>query len=168
MKLRPFDLQTDFDEIKNWITDERTHAMWCANLIKYPLEKDDLERSLRELSDRCGDTPYAATTDDGKAVGFFCYSVNSVTNEGMLKFVMVTPELRGQGLGKEMVRLACKFAFEKTTANLIQLNVFSENIRAQKCYESVGFTVRNTDADAFCFKDESWARINMTISPEKI
>lgn len=163
MKLRRFIINTDFDEIKNWINDERTHAMWCANLINYPLDKDNLEWFLRDLSDRCGDTPYVATTDDGKVIGFFCCSVNPETNEGMLKFVMVSTELRGQGIGKEMLSLACKYAFEKTTADLIQLNVFSENTRAQRCYKSVGFAVRNNDADAFRFKDETWGRCNMIL-----
>ncbi len=40
MKIRAFDLDDDFDVIKTWITDERTHMMWCANLIPYPLEKE--------------------------------------------------------------------------------------------------------------------------------
>ena len=34
MKIRAFDLDDDFDAIKTWITDERTHMMWCANLIR--------------------------------------------------------------------------------------------------------------------------------------
>ena len=40
MKIRVFDLDDDFDVIKTWIADERTHMMWCANLIPYPLEKE--------------------------------------------------------------------------------------------------------------------------------
>ena len=35
MKIRAFDFDDDFDAIKTWITDERTHMMWCANLIPY-------------------------------------------------------------------------------------------------------------------------------------
>jgi len=38
MRLRPY-IQ-DFDEIINWITDDRTQAMWCANLIHFPIEKE--------------------------------------------------------------------------------------------------------------------------------
>ena len=49
MRLRPFIPYYDFDEIKNWISDERTHAMWCANLIKYPIEKENFENVLLDL-----------------------------------------------------------------------------------------------------------------------
>ena len=50
MKIRAFDLDDDFDGIKTWITDERTHMMWCANLIPYPLEKEKMTvDTLRQL-----------------------------------------------------------------------------------------------------------------------
>lgn len=163
MRLRPFILDRDFNEIKNWISDERTHAMWCANLIKYPLEKGNFDYMMSEAAAMYGDSPYVATTNAGKVVGFFCYSVNLDTNEGMLKFVMVHPSKRGKGLGKAMLQLANEYAFYITKVDTVQLNVFSENTRARRCYESVGFVERKTDVDVFSFKDESWGRCNMVI-----
>ena len=163
MRLRPVILCCDFDEIKNWISDERTHAMWCANFIKYPMEKENFNNVMLEEAVKFGASPYVATTDDGKVIGFFCYSVNLSTNEGMLKFVMVAPSQRGKGLGKAMLQLAIEYAFHITKVDAVQLNVFPENIRAQKCYESVGFVERKTDVNAFRFKDESWGRCNMVI-----
>ncbi|MDE6566100.1 MAG: GNAT family N-acetyltransferase, partial [Lachnospiraceae bacterium] len=160
---RPFILSSDFDEIKNWISDERTHAMWCANLIKYPIEKENFDNVMLKAASMFCDSPYVATTDDGKVVGFFCYSVNLSTNEGMLKFVIVDPSQRGKGLGKVMLQLAIEYAFNITKVDAVQLNVFPENIRAQKCYQSVGFVVRKTDVDAFSFNEESWGRCNMVI-----
>ena len=163
MRLRPVILCCDFDEIKNWISDERTYAMWCANFIKYPMEKENFNNVMLEEAVKFGASPYVAITDDGKVVGFFCYSVNLSTNEGMLKFVMVNPLQRGKGLGKAMLQLATEYAFNITKVDAVQLNVFPENIRAQKCYESVGFVERKTDVNAFSFKDESWGICNMVI-----
>ena len=48
MKLIEVNLDRDFDVIKNWVTDERTHAMWCANYFQYPLEKEDFANVLAE------------------------------------------------------------------------------------------------------------------------
>ncbi len=163
MRIRPYISCMDFDEIKNWISEERMHAMWCANLIQYPIEKDNFEKVMLEAATRFGDSPYVATTDEGKVVGFFCYSVNLKTNEGMLKFVMVDPSQRGKGVGKEMLQLATQYAFATTKADAVQLNVFPENTRAKKCYESVGFIERKTELKAFDFNDESWGRCNMVI-----
>jgi RimJ/RimL family protein N-acetyltransferase len=163
MRLRPFILGCDFNEIKNWISNERAHAMWCANLIKYPIEKRNFEHVMSEAAAMYGDSPYVVTTNAGKVVGFFCYSVNLSTNEGMLKFVMVHPSQRGKGLGKAMLQLAIEYAFNITKVDAVQLNVFPENTRAKKCYESVGFVERKTNVGAFSFKDESWGRCNMVI-----
>ena len=163
MRLRPFISCCDFNEIKCWISDERTHAMWCANFMKYPMEKENFDNVMLKEASMFGASPYVATTDDGKIVGFFCYLVDLGTNEGMLKFVMVAPSQRGKGLGKAMLQLAIEYAFHITKVDAVQLNVFPENIRAQKCYESVGFVERKTDVNAFRFKDESWGRCNMVI-----
>ena len=62
MKIRAFDLDDDFDAIKTWITDERTHTMWCANRIPYPLEKEKLRSFLSEIAGRFGDSPFVAVT----------------------------------------------------------------------------------------------------------
>ena len=164
MRLRPYIGSKDFCEIRNWVTEERMHAMWCANLIPFPMEKESFERTMLEAAERFGDSPYIVTSDEGELIGFFCYSVNLDSNEGMLKFVMNNPGYRGKGYGKEMILLAVKYAFDITNVQSVQLNVFPENERAKKCYESVGFTERKTDLNAFTYKDESWGRCNMVIT----
>lgn len=162
MRIRPY-IKSDFDEIRNWITDDRTHALWCADLIQYPLEKEDFEDKLAEMALKYGDAPYVATTDEGNAVGFFCFSANLDTNEGMLKFVMISPAFRGRGYGCEMVDLAVKNAFETTNIDMVQLNVFSNNTIARNCYLSAGFSERSITDKVFCFNDEMWGRCNMII-----
>ena len=88
MRIRPYQ-NKDFNTISQWITEERSHALWCTNLIPYPLEKKGFDDLLKEAEERFGDSPFVATTDGGKVVGFFCFSINLNTNEGMLKFVVV-------------------------------------------------------------------------------
>ena len=161
MKIRAFNLDKDFDVIKTWITDERTHMMWCANLIPYPIEKETFRSILSEIAERFGDSPFAAVDDEGRVVGFYCYSLNHETHEGIFKFVMVDASVRGQGIGKEMIRLAVHNAFSDPEALTVQLNVFPENARAKRCYEGAGFAEREITPDAFKYKDESWGRCNM-------
>ena len=43
--------ENDFESIKNWITDERTHAMWCANRTPFPLQKQGFDELLKDISD---------------------------------------------------------------------------------------------------------------------
>ena len=76
---------------------------------------------------------------------------------------MNNPKYRGKGYGKEMLKLAVKYAFAITNVQAVHLNVFPENTRAKKCYESVGFSERKTDLNAFAYKDEAWGRCNIII-----
>ncbi len=161
MNLRQYIPSKDFDEIKNWIDDERIHAMWCAGRFEYPLEQENFEVVLKFMASQWGDTPFVVSRDDGTAAGFFCYSLNEETKEGMLKFIIVNPELRGKGVANEMLDLVSNYAFEKTGAEAVHLNVFTTNIRAKKCYQKAGFTERNVTENAFSYKDESWGRCNM-------
>ena len=166
MKLREFEIDKDFELMKNWVTDERMHAMWCANLIKYPLSKEHMAATMTEAADRFGDVPYVAISDDGRVEGFFCYSFNNETKEGMLKFVVVDPDVRGKEVAQKMLSLAVKQAFDNPEAERVQLNVFPENSRAKRCYEKAGFVVRNLTPDAFTYKDEIWGRCNMVFNKE--
>ena len=58
MKLREYLPSKDFDNIKSWIDDERTHAMWCAGRFEYPLEKENFEAVLEDMHSKWGDTPF--------------------------------------------------------------------------------------------------------------
>ena len=78
------------------------YNIWCANLIPYPLEKKGFDDLLQEAEERFDDSHFVATTDDGQLVGFFCFSVNLNTNEGMLKFVVIDNAIRNKGYGCEM------------------------------------------------------------------
>ena len=164
MKLREFEIDNDFESMKNWVTDERMHAMWCANLIKYPLSKERMATTMTEAADRFGDVPYVAISDDGRVEGFFCYSFNNETKEGMLKFVVVDPDVRGKEVAQKMLSLAVKQAFDNPEAERVQLNVFPENPRAMRCYQKAEFVERKLTPDAFAYKDETWGRCNMVFN----
>ena len=162
MELRKYDSKRDFEIIKNWIDDERTHAMWCANLFDYPLNRENVAEVLSYAVENYGDVPFVAI-EEGREVGFFCYNTNQTTKEGMLKFVIVNPQYQGKGIANKMLKAVFEYAFGKAGAELIQLNVFPENVRAKKCYENAGFKERKLTENAFSYKDESWGRSNMII-----
>ena len=163
MQLIPFDPDRDFDKIRDWITDEKTHTMWCGKNFACPLEKTNFIEVFSGIVQRFGDVPLLAVSDEGDAEGFFSYSVDPEAKECLLKFVVVKPECRGKGVAREMLRQAVAFAFENTDAEAVQLNVFLENVRAKKCYENVGFTERSTVYNAYPYRDECWGKCNMII-----
>lgn len=164
MRIRPYIPNKDYEYLSKWIDDERTHALWCANRFPYPVTPESFHDFLEKISTEWTDSAFVATENNGQAVGFFCYSVNTEDNIGFLKFVIVDSAKRGKGYGKEMLNLALQYAFRITGAEAVQLNVFSENTLAKQCYEKVGFVERSMDKDVFAYKDELWSRCNMIVS----
>lgn len=51
MRLRPYQ-KKDFEVICKWIKEERAHALWCANLTSFPLEKKNFEELLAQGEER--------------------------------------------------------------------------------------------------------------------
>ena len=168
MKLRALDPVSDFDRIRSWTADERSHAMWCANRFRYPLDKNDFLSVLSGMEKRTGDLPLVAVTDENKPVGFLCCSLNRDSGEGKLKFVIVDPEYRGKGTAVEMLRIAVSHIFEDPAAESVSLIVFAENPRARKCYEKAGFAGRKTDSPPFTYGEESWSRCSMAIERQSV
>ena len=131
MKLRKFDIDKDFSSVSGWISDERTHALWCANRMKFPLEKADMAEFLRYEEEKYSNKELIAEDENGDAAGFFCCSPNAESGECMLKFVIIDPQRRGKGLGRKMAELAAEFAFESENADAVQLMVFTCNTNAK-------------------------------------
>ena len=164
MRIRPYIPNKDYEFLSKWIDNERTHAFWCANRLSYPVTQKSFHDFLEKISMDGTESAYVATENDGQVIGFFCYSINTETDIGFLKFVIVDKAKRGKGYGKEMLNLALRYAFQITGAKAVQLNVFNENTLAKHCYEKVGFVERNIAKDAFAYKDELWSRCNMIVS----
>ncbi len=161
MRIRPYIAEKDFEYLRSWITDERIHALWCANRIPYPLSSEGLNDVLAKNSMDWNSSAFVATKDSGEPIGFFCYSLKEENSTGLLTFVVIDDSLRGKDYGKEMMRLALKYAYDISGATSVRLNVFDINAAAKRCYESVGFVESSITKDAFSFQDERWGRCNM-------
>ncbi|MBD5460653.1 MAG: GNAT family N-acetyltransferase [Lachnospiraceae bacterium] len=163
MRIRPYIESKDYEYVEKWIDDEKIHALWCANLIPYPVTRENLHVFLERNAIEWTDSAYVATETDGSPVGFFCYSINVDDDTGFLKFIIVDPKKRGTGYGKEMLKLAIQYAFEITDVKSVHLNVFRENRIAKHCYEKIGFVEESMTENVFSYKNELWSRCHMVI-----
>lgn len=166
VKLRAYDHGRDFDVLAAWVTDARTHALWCANRVPYPASSHALFALLQEEARTRGGQPYVAVDAMEQPVGFLVCAADPEARTAFLKFVLVAPEKRGMGHGTQMIRLMVRKAFEEMQMKSVKLNVFSVNAAAVRCYESVGFAVQSVQQEAFAFADERWDRWQMAVDRE--
>ena len=163
IRLRPYKL-SDAKFLIDWVKDERIFTMWCANKFSYPLK----ERQLIEYKDIYENDEqgwiFTALDECGMPIGHLMMRNADYKNQSVhFGFIIVNHNYRGKGYGKEMVRVAVKYAFEVLKVKKVTLGVFSNNPVAHNCYKSVGFVDQKLNEDYFSFKDEKWGLYDMQI-----
>lgn len=150
IRIRPYRAE-DADTILSWCRDEKAFYQWTAGILgSYPVKQKEFcfVESLM---------PFTAFDETG-IVGFFTLRNPDVSlDELRFGFVIVSPDMRGKGYGKSMLRLGLKFVFEMYGAKRASLGVFENNLPAYYCYKAVGFrdTVLDT-TEKYCILGEEW------------
>ena len=84
---------------------------------------------------------------------------NLINHGGNIGY-LIRPSARGKGYGKQMLRLAIKYALEIFGAEKITLGVFDNNDSAYGCYKAVGF--EENGEEMFCeLFGKQWRIIEM-------
>lgn len=141
MKLRPFQKE-DSTIVCGWIPDEKALYQWSADRIgHFPLRGEELAQQYDPTKRNDRFVPLSAVDDAGALVGHLLIRCPDAEDARMVRFgfVIVDPTLRGQGYGKQMLRLAACYAAQELHAQKITLGVFENNPAAKYCYEAAGF-----------------------------
>ncbi|WP_042161275.1 GNAT family N-acetyltransferase [Paenibacillus gorillae] len=90
----------------------------------------------------------------GEKVGYVILSGLLDSNKALcIKRIAIN--IKGQGYGKEVMKSIVEWAFEKTAAHRIWLDLMDFNQRARHIYESIGFVYEGTLRDSY-FNGESY------------
>ena len=164
MILRRFEAD-DGAAILSWIKNEREFRMWSADRFgDYP-SAPEIIAAHHEMCSRSGSFfPLTAVDEAGNVVGHLILRyIDDEKTEVRFGFVIVDSSKRGEGLGREMLELAKKFAADELHAKRLSLGVFVNNFAALNCYKSVGFTECAGDGEQFEVLSESWKCIEMAM-----
>ena len=90
--------------------------------------------------------------DNDKIVGYISYNPLSKRRNGSIYIIslVVLPEYRKKGIGKNLIYTACKYYENKGLGEIMSLQVDKENIPAINLYKKVGFEI----LDPICKADE--------------
>ncbi len=141
MELRPY-REEDAALISSWVREREEFFRWSANRLgHWPMREGDLARHHSAAAAEGGFFPFVACDGDGAPVGHLFIRLPDPSDPGTVRFgfVIVDPECRGGGMGREMLRLAAEYARDVLKAQRVTLGVFSDNLSARRCYEAVGF-----------------------------
>lgn len=155
LRIRPYKA-ADADTILSWCKEEKAFYQWTAGVLgSYPITQAEFN-FVEALM------PFTAFDETG-IVGFFILRTPKESQDELrFGFVIVSPDKRGTGCGKAMLRLGLKFAFELYGAQIVTLGVFENNPSAYYCYKAVGFHEIPLDPpETYDVLGETWKCKNM-------
>ena len=143
LRLRPYK-PCDAKAIARWCWDEKTYQLWGGELIgPYPLTADMLNEAYYARNGLCAEPdnfyPMMACDETGPAGHFIIRYPTGDPLVLRLGWVIVDNGRRGQGIGREMLGLGLKMAFDVMRANKVTIGVYAQNEPGYRCYRALGF-----------------------------
>ncbi len=141
MRLRAY-TKEDSPVIAKWVRTEKELYQWSASIYGfYPLLPYSIDDNYVNAMKNGRFIPLTAVDDEGRPVGHFIIRYPNENDDSSVRigFVIVDPNIRGKGCGRELMKLAVDYVKDNLTATRVDLGVFENNPKAKKCYSSVGF-----------------------------
>jgi len=151
---------TDFGRLISWVDSEKLLIQFAGPIFTFPLTVEQLELYISD-ENRFPFKVIKSETCEVIGHAEIYHSKNKVAK--LCRILIGDKNLRGQGIGEEIVKELVEFAFNELSALSIELNVYDWNTSAIKCYEKVGFVVDQSKTKANQFDNNEWTSINMTL-----
>ncbi|MBD3306469.1 GNAT family N-acetyltransferase, partial [candidate division KSB3 bacterium] len=157
--LEPF-TDADIDRLIGWIPSAEFLLQWAGPVFTYPLTRAQLRKHLAKTA---GAEPAtlmfkAVLPETATPVGH-CELVNINRSHGFAtvgRVLVGPPNLRGKGLGTQMMRALLSIAFDELALHRVDLVVFDFNTSAIRCYQRLGFQLEGVLREARRCEDAYW------------
>lgn len=159
LRIRPYK-PNDAIHLLDWLTDEKTVTFWKADRFVWPLTREQLDAYYRDFEVDPQAAAFMALDEKGEPAGHFSLRrIDWKENRAHMGFIVVNPNSRGKGYGRQMVHQALLYAFTVLGLQAVTLGVYDCNEPAKRCYAAEGF-VRierpGFEARMDSFHGESW------------
>lgn len=138
-KLRP-SLPEDLHTVLTWIHSPFDLRKWGGERLTWP---PGASKTWGEIGADERNT-FALVDADGNVIGFG-QALPREAGIAHLGRIILSPEARGQGLGRVLVRALIDAVRENFNAAMITLNVYRDNQPAVRLYRSLGFEIVSED-----------------------
>lgn len=166
--LEPF-TPDDYHSLNSWIRTEHELIQFSGGIFKYPIDKEQIKKYLDDGLRHSFKVICTESSDNGLLntqiiIGMAEIYCEDNQTAKLCRILIGHPDMRGKGLGKEIIRLLLKKSFEDMACEYVHLNVYDWNTGAIKCYEQVGFTKNPLINQHHIMVDgKQWTTINMSI-----
>ena len=166
IKLRYFE-PADFKQLIDWVETPEFMLQWAGPSFVFPLTEFQLQEYLKDANqEHSAAFIYSAVDKEtGKLIGHISLTrIDRNNRSARIGRVLVGDQnVRGQGVGRQMMTEVLKVAFDELNLHRVSLGVFDFNKSAISCYEKVGFQKEGLLRDYQKMDEEFWSLWEMSI-----
>lgn len=154
-------IMSDFEQLQSWVPDKEFLLQFAGPKLQFPLTREQFEYLLSSR-----DWLVFKLVDDttGQVVGHGEINIAECPNVKLGRLLIGEPNMRGAGLGEQLVRRLLEYAFIMLGAEQAELNVFDFNVSAIRCYTKCGFKINPAEVKTTQLNHKTWTLLNMQVS----
>lgn len=130
--------QDDLELLRRWIRTKEDALLWSGHQCELPLTQ--LQITKFQLPSEC--SPYMIRQGESK-IGYIELHKKGPKHLHLARVLIGEQGQRGRGVGKMVLHMISRWAFNHAGLKLLTLNVYENNLAALKCYQNVGFFVKS-------------------------
>lgn len=159
--------RTDFKQLMQWIDSPEFLIQWSGSNFSYPLTESQLEKYIEQANhDNAETLVYTVVSKEtGDTIGHISLGKIDRRNKSARvgKVLVGDKNVRGNGIGQQLIREILKVAFDELQLHRVCLGVYDFNVSAIACYEKVGFVKEGLLRESTKSNDEYWNMWEMSI-----
>lgn len=162
INIQPF-TPASFDKLISFIDSPEILITIAGPYFSYPVSHEQLYKYLDDEKSIAFDVVDSET----KQVIGHAEIINMSNGLYKIDKVIVDKNIRGKGIGQQLINELLKYSFEVLNADIVELNVFDWNVAGIRCYEKTGFVFTPGKKMPFMVNGVEWVALNMTIDKNK-
>jgi len=166
IQLQKFE-KSDIYQLIGWIGSPAFLLQWAGSTFHYPLTETQLECYIENANRKESDVYIYKVIDQetDMVIGHISLGrIDSKHRSARIGKVLVGErDVRGKGIGGQMIAEVLKVAFDELKLHRVCLGVFDFNTSAIACYEKAGFVKEGLLRDCRKNGDEYWSMWEMSI-----
>ncbi|MBF9237931.1 GNAT family N-acetyltransferase [Hymenobacter sp. BT683] len=158
----------DFNQLIDWVDDERLMKEWSGSMFSFPLTEAGLTWYVQDSNNLADPSVFiykAVDSKTGVTVGHISLGgISQRDRAGRITRVLVgkTTERR-RGICQAMIKALLRIGFEDLKLHRISLGVYDFNHAAINCYLKAGFVQEGVMRDVVRHGEDYWSLIEMGI-----
>ncbi|TWI54982.1 acetyltransferase (GNAT) family protein [Pseudomonas duriflava] len=123
----------DYKTLATWVSDAEACVRWAGPQLLYPFSIDELPALLKVPGES-----FCLTDDEDRLLAFGQYRRVPPHTIHLCR-IIVAPEMRRQGLARQLCQRLIQRGVQMTGASKVTLRVYRDNVAAQAVYRQLGF-----------------------------